>query len=291
MAAYLSRAANLVLFCLCCWVMADAANAVLAAVLLPPAADQAGAEPLALPRRARTWGDRQIILARNLFNASTLLPSEVVDIEPEVEEEDLQETTLPLRLLGTAAAQNVMMARAAIEDTEERARLVVGVGDRVKDQATVLRIERRRVVLAENDARRVLSLDDDPEVIARVPKQRRPKRRGPIGKNRTAERLMADKLRESTLSKQSSFLQQARFLPKYVDGEMTGLQVNAIKAGSLVEEAGLENGDVIITANGIAINSPQASAEAFEEMGDADEVELEVSRADGSIVPIFITTQ
>ena len=290
MAAYLSRAANLVLFCLCCWVMADAANAVLAAVLLPPIADQAGAEPLVHRPRARTWGDRQIILARNLFNASTLLPAEVVDIEPEVEEEDLQETTLPLRLLGTAAAQNVMMARAAIEDTEERARLVVGVGDRVKDQATVLRIERRRVVLAENDARRVLSLDENAAVIARVPKPKKANRARPR-KDRNAERMMAKQLLEATAAKQTSFLQQARFLPKYVDGEMAGLQVNAIKAGSLVEEAGLENGDVIIMANGIAINSPRASAEAFEEMGAADEVELEVSRADGSIVPIFITTQ
>ncbi|MFP8876739.1 MAG: type II secretion system protein N [Myxococcota bacterium] len=290
MAAYLSRTANFVLFCLCCWVVADAANAVLAAVLLPSAADRAGSEPLARPARARTWSDRQIILVRNLFNASTLLPAEVVEIQSEIEDEDLQETTLPLRLLGTAAARDPMMSRAAIEDTEERARLVVGVGDRVKDQATVLRIERRRVVLAENDARRVLSLDDDPEVLARVPKQRRPKRAG-AGRSRSAERMMAKKLLEAATAKQTSFLQQARFLPKYVDGEMAGLQVNAIKTGSLVEDAGLENGDVIITANGIAINSAQASAEAFEEMGSSDEIELEVSRADGSIVPIFITTQ
>ena len=58
MAAYLSRAANLVLFCLCCWVMADAANAVLAAVLLPPTADAAGAERSLGrdPRRERPGG-------------------------------------------------------------------------------------------------------------------------------------------------------------------------------------------------------------------------------------------
>ena len=289
MAAYLSRAANLVLFCLCCWVMADAANAVLAAVLLPPTADAAGAELRVPPPRPHTWGERQVILARNLFNASTLLPAEVAEIEPEVEDEDLQETTLPLRLLGTAAAQDVMMARAAIEDTEERARLIVAVGDRGKDQATVVRIERRRVVLAENDARRVLSLDDDPEVLARLPKQRGSARPRPRT-NRLAERMLKNKLGEA-MAKQSTILQQARFLPKYVDGAMTGLQVNSIKAGSLVEQAGIENGDIIITANGIAINSPQASAEAFEEMGDADEFELEVSRSDGSIIPIFITTQ
>ena len=289
MAAYLSRAANLVLFCLCCWVMADAANAVLAAVLLPPPPNPDAAELRALPPRARSWGDRQIILARNLFNASTLLPAEVVDIEPEVAEEDLEETMLPLRLLGTAASQDAMMARAAIEDTENHARLVVAVGDRVKDQATVLRIERRRVVLAENDTRRVLSLDEDPEVLARAPRQRTATRPRPQP-NRLAEKMLKNKLTEA-MAKRSSFLQQARFLPKYVDGAMKGLQVNSIKVGSLVEKAGIENGDVIITANGIAINSPQASAEAFEEMGAADDFELEVSRADGSIVPIFITTQ
>ena len=288
MAAYLSRAANVVLFSLCCWIAAGTADAVVAALWLQPVPISDGEGLAETGAGSRSWGDRQIILVRNLFNASTLLPAEVTEIEPEVEEEELAETQLPLRLLGTAAAQNPTLARAAIEDTETRARLVVSVGDRVKDQATVLRIERRRVVLAENDARRVLTLDDDFAAMATALTSRKEQRREQAVKRRAKR---AAKNVKQPLRNPAQLLQQARFLPKYENGEMAGLQVNSIKAGSLIEEVGLENGDVITTANGILIDSPQASAEVFQEFGEADEIDLEISRADGSTVPITISTQ
>lgn len=295
MAAYLSRAANFALFTLCCWVAAGTADAVLAAFWLPPTpagGDRAQTDP---SLQTRTWGDRQIILVRNLFNASTLLPAAVEEIDLEEEEEELQETQLPLRLLGTAAAQDPLIARAAIEYTDERKRLVVAVGDRVKDQATVLRIERRRVVLAENDARRVLSLDEEENLLGVLPHASRAKLRDENIAARLAKRKAtkqaASKRANDMLRDPTQLLQQARFLPKYENGEMAGLQVNAIKAGSLIEEVGLQNGDVIESANGILIDSPQASAEVFEELNDADEVDLEILRADGSTIPITISTQ
>ena len=41
--------------------------------------------------------------------------------------EDLEATNLPLRLLGTVASADPEIARAALEDTEERERMVVKV--------------------------------------------------------------------------------------------------------------------------------------------------------------------
>jgi hypothetical protein len=149
-------------------VAAGTANAVVVALWLQAAPISEGGNLAESGARTRSWGDREIILVRNLFNASTLLPAAVAGTEAVIEEEELAETQLPLRLLGTAAAQSPALARAAIEDTEKRLHVVVSVGDRIMDQATVLRIERRRVVLAENDARRVLSLADDASVMAAI---------------------------------------------------------------------------------------------------------------------------
>jgi general secretion pathway protein C len=52
---------------------------------------------------------------------------------------------------------------------------------------------------------------------------------------------------------------------------MVGLQVNAIKPGSMFEEMGLKNGDVITELNGIAIDSPEQSAKILAEFAGATE--------------------
>ncbi len=98
MGQYLSWLANSVLFVLCCYLVADAANEVFAALLTPTAENVArGSAPTA--RAPRSWADREIILKRNLFNASLLAPA----LDDEEPIEDLEATRLPLRLLGTAA--------------------------------------------------------------------------------------------------------------------------------------------------------------------------------------------
>jgi general secretion pathway protein C len=289
MASYLSWGANAVLFAVGCFVVADAGNAIFAAALAPTPGEIAlDAEPP--PERDRSWEEHQIILSRNLFNASTLAPA---TLEEPDENADLEATQLPLRLLGTVASADPEVARAAIEDTDQRKRLVVRVGDRIKDKATVLRIERRRVVLAENDARRELALDDEtPEArtTRRTPSRRtaRANRRDGRGARARLRQLDQDKFAvpksslEDTLRDPSNLFQQARILPKFEDGQMLGMQVSAIKSGSLLEEVGLQNGDIISELNGIAIDSPQATSELMQELsGDARSFNVVVQGADG----------
>jgi general secretion pathway protein C len=80
----------------------------------------------------------------------------------------------------------------------------------------------------------------------------------------------------------SELLSQARVLPKFEQGQMVGLQVNGIKPGSLFQEIGLQEGDVITQFNGIAINSPDQSAKIFSELANAAEFNVVVRGADGT---------
>jgi general secretion pathway protein C len=75
-------------------------------------------------------------------------------------------------------------------------------------------------------------------------------------------------------------------LPKFENGEMVGIQVNSIQAGSLFEEIGLNDGDVITEFNGIEIDAPEQSVKIFQEFADADEFNVMVRGADGSEQPI-----
>ncbi len=288
MGQYVSWLANAGLLVLCCFLLADSANAVFDALLTPAPADPSeGVSPP--PPAARLWSDRQVILTRNLFNSSLLAPPPP---PKKVVKEVMEATKLPLSLLGTAASPNAALSWAAVEDQSSRRTLVVRVDDVVKSKAKVTRIERRRIVLLENGVLRELVLSEK--------KQKRSKGRSARGSSKRPSRArrsaraprpaaeaapplvrsLPTPLRAENLDAVKLF-SDARILPKWVDGELVGMQVNTIQPGGLFEEAGFRKGDVITQLNGIEIDSPEKSVQILSEFASATELTIEVDREDG----------
>ena len=125
----------------------------------------------ALPPRAqapaptqRSWDERQVILERNVFKASTGLGE-----APPVEEvqEEYEATELPVRLLATVASGVPALSWAAVEDTRKRESQVVRLQDQLADSATVVAIERRRVVLENRGRREELAFEEADPAAAR----------------------------------------------------------------------------------------------------------------------------
>ena len=107
--------------------VADTANSVFAAMLTPSLEQQIVAPDGPAPSTRRS-DKREVIIARNLFNASTLAPPPLTMPEPEPEE-DLEESRLPLKLLGTAASSNPALSHAAVENTRLKQTVVVKIND------------------------------------------------------------------------------------------------------------------------------------------------------------------
>ena len=281
MARYLGWLANSVLFALCCLFAAKTVNAVIGSTLAVAQGPVASATETQTAAAA-TWNDRQVILTRNLFNASLLAPAGA-----EVEE-DLEATRLPLTLLGTVAALEPENAWASIEDRETKVTRTVRVNDVVKPGATVLRIERKRVVLTENGAPRELLLAEEGALqLAAVPGGRpnavpRPRRApGPIARQPRGippELPGSPEAPDADIRNPATLFSQARILPKYENGQMVGVQLNAIKPGSMFEQIGIQNGDVIKELNGIKIDSPEQSAKILLEFVDAKSFIVVVDR-------------
>ncbi|MDJ0850237.1 MAG: type II secretion system protein GspC [Myxococcota bacterium] len=274
----MSWLANAALFVLCAFLFSSTANAVFAALLTPsPAPPTTESRPTAALQK-RSWDDRQIILSRNLFNASLLAPAKAAP-EPSVV---LEETKLPLVLLGTLASPNPELARASIEDQEARTHVVVAVGDSIKG-AEVMRIERKRVVISENGVLRELTFDDDSPSGTKVARasRRTPTRRAAPRRRSSRKRDPAPEGLEDAIRNPADLFSQARILPKWENGQMVGVQVSAIKPGSLFEELGIENGEVITQLNGIQIDSPERSAEVMMELAESDQLSVTVSGASG----------
>jgi len=92
----------------------------------------------------------------------------------------------------------------------------------------------------------------------------------------------------AALANPSDLLSQARFLPKMDEGELIGIEVNAIKSGSVLADVGLENGDLITEFNGVPVSSPEESGRLIQELGDADEISLVIEGADGQTRTILV---
>jgi general secretion pathway protein C len=284
MARYLSWLVNLALAVLACFLLAQSVNSVFAALLAAPPAGDPVAEPEGAAAGSRPWSDREIILSRNLFNASTLSPAPGSLAEAEV----LEATELPLTLLGTAAVDDPELSWAAIEDRDSQQTLVLRIGDSVRSQAQLRRIERKRIVLEEKGALRELALveAEGPSLAPTPgPAAGRPPRRAAAraARQRPMPSLpqMATAPEEGPRSPARLF-SEARILPKYEAGQMVGVQVSAIKPGSLFEQMGIQDGDVITELNGIRIDSPEQSAKILLELGKTEAFTVQVEGASGT---------
>jgi general secretion pathway protein C len=285
--------ANTALGVVCCFLVSRVILLVLAHVLLPApiALSAAGAAPV--PTGAGSARERQAILRRNLFNVSTLVVT-----APVVEEEDLEATKLPLKLLGTAAAGDDRLSWAAVEDLETRQHTIVRVEDLLKQQAKVVRIERRRIVLENGSRREELALDDEssggavarPQRTSAVPASVSPQHGGPAGDPNLAGRVrklaenrfaVARTDVENAARNPATLFAQARILPKYENGQMVGVQLNAVKPGSLFEQIGIQSGDTVTTFNGLRIDRPEQSANLLRELTEARSFNVQVLGSDG----------
>lgn len=285
MGRYLSWLANAALLGLCCFLLANTTNTVFAALLTPAPEEVA---PAAAPARIqeRSWGDRKVILDRNLFDSAVVAPP-VGPIALEAEPENLEATQLPLDLLGTICSNDPQRSVAVIQDRKARENLVLRVNDPIQGAAaSIERIECRRVVLREKGKLRELALAEDTVAAARPSRNasrakpaartsKRTPRRGRRAQNRNVG-ANSDPMRAA-----AKLFSEAQILPKYEQGEMVGVQVNAIQDGSMFEKLGFAEGDVITKLNDIEITSPEQSARVLAEFAEAEEFTVELD--DGTV--------
>lgn len=274
---------NAILLVACCFFAARTIAAVAGSWLAPSRAAAPTARATARAR-APSWSDRQVILSRNLFNVSTLAPS---GAQP-APDETYAKTRLPLKLLGTAAASDPRLSWAAIEDQKSHEHEVVRVGDHLQDRAEVVRIERRRIVLRNNGKLEELALEKN----AGSSPQSGMMRMGSPGANLASSRNPVRRLSDnryavdrsdvkSLAGNPAALFSEARIVPKYQNGAMVGVQVNAIRPGSLFQQIGIRNGDVITELNGIQVNGPQQTAQVLRQLSQSSDLTVTVQGQDG----------
>ncbi len=293
MSRILIRGLDALLVVACCYLLGVKIVGPLAgAALAPAAATQAAVAAAPTEAAARSWSERQIVLTRNLFNAKIL---ENEGAQEEIED-SYEKTKLPLRLLGTAAG-NGAASWAAVEDQETRRHLVVRQGDTLKGRAEVMRIDRRRIVLRNGGKLEELGLEElEGTGSGVVPSQARsavqPRAsvvpRAGVGLLPNVQRLAENRFAVARgdvanfAQDPSALFSQAHLQAHYKDGVIAGVQLSAIKPGSLFQRIGIQEGDIITELNGMKVTGQEGSSEVLRELSQAESLTLTVAGRDGS---------
>jgi general secretion pathway protein C len=276
------RIANVALFTVCCFQVASVVNHVSADFLMPgPASFAASAVPAA--RGPRDWDERKAILDRNLFGAQIFAGDFFPEPEPQ---EDLEETRLPVQLLGTQLSSIREHSKAAIADRGARNTELLHEGDSLEKhpQARLIRIERGRVILDNKGRREELLLAEATNLpAARSKPNRSSRRRSRRSASRSVETTpLAERLQELQKARgggrdMATIFSQGRLVPKYEDGQLVGMELQELEAGSLYEKVGLQEGDVITAVNGIQLDNAAAASKVLPELASAEELNIETT--------------
>jgi len=207
---------------------------------------------------------------------------------------DLPHTQLPLRLVATVLRERRSLSLATVEDTAAGGHEVLSEGDLLRHHPRVrlTAIERGRVLLDNDGTREQLQLERSGAPVAGA---------GPSPDEIAYRRDLSRRLRTLTdagtgyrevLGRESrgGLLLEGDVSAVYEEGELVGVQLDALREGGVYEQVGLRNGDVVTAVNGVPIGDPTAAARVLAELAVSDLLEVSVERLDGTAQVLSVPT-
>jgi general secretion pathway protein C len=244
------------------------------------------------PRRSRTRDSSRAlskntyldpILRRNIFDSTAVGSTAAADVDPGI---DGRRSSLDVTLLATVVAEPASFSSALISSGDRGNAEVrgYGIGDELLGEATVVRIEQKKVVLRRNDG--TIEYIDMGGEGAKGGGSSRRSSKTPEGEDEAGITKTGDyswEVDESVISGAlgniDSLISQVRATPhKGPDGEIDGFRLSAIRRGSLLQKLGIKNGDVIHGVNGTPLTSATGAMGAFQSMQSERSFSFDVTR-------------
>src|SRR5690606_22737534 len=83
---------------------------------------------------------------------------------------------------------------------------------------------------------------------------------------------------DSFLQNMNKVLQDSRMVPNFQDGVVNGFKIFAIRQGSVFDQLGLRNGDVVQEINGVKIDSMEKALPMLELLKNESNIGIGISR-------------
>lgn len=232
------------------------------------------------------------VVRRNIFQHGEPIPGEEAP-DPAASAGIEEGCTLPIQVLASVVVRGSPdLSLATLLDTATKRIVVVQVGERVGDDATLtevqepfdetaLRKESVAVFLRDDGARVVCRSDDAPQKAILSGKPGMVAAPTGAGIRRVADnqyeipQAEIDAVMNGGLA---TIATTVRVVPYFEAGKSAGFKLYSVKAGSLLSKMGLVNGDVLRKVNGYEISSPEKALEVYGILKSERNVSLDISR-------------
>jgi general secretion pathway protein C len=228
-----------------------------------------------------------VILDKNIFKAvvkeapgqkaPTLEKPVPVD-----EMKNLAKTSLDVRLRGTAV-RDKGESFAVIEDKRARKEDLYRVGDMILGEAKLVQILDDRVVILRDGNQEILDLFVEEETKGQR-KTVATSRTSPTVPATSVQRLGSNRWSISrdamaaAKANTSELMTQVRIAPNFNEGKPDGFKLLSIKRGSLFDQLGLRNGDVVRQINGVPLDSPEKALEIYGQLESNQSISVNILR-------------
>jgi general secretion pathway protein C len=280
---------NLVFLAIGAWLLADMTNVVIAHKLRPLPSLPKTASKQKKTKPKQQIKDNSAIANRNFFKSAMATPVETTGDGAALDESSADalmegegvESTLRATLVGTIVANDTQWSMAMITDLAASETDIYRVEQTVMEEAKVVAILSRKVILNHNGVIEYLELQ---EKAKPKPKHQRPGKQPRTAVGKGIKKLGQDKWAisreeiDKTLSNLNSIAMQARIVPSFKDSKANGFKLFAIRPNSLYSKLGIQNGDIIHKINGFAMNSPDKALEIYQKLKNARSIDIELTR-------------
>lgn len=232
--------------------------------------------------RVQSFADYNVIPERNIFHEGEIPPALASDKQ---EDDGLDRpavpSQLPIQLLGTIVHFNPKLSIATVNLTSKSMSMSYKVDEEIEGMARVTKIERKKLTFMNLNNRRMeyIEIPDDAVLNFGLQASSAPQS-GLVEQKGRFEFSVRRTDIEALTQNMSALLQQARMEPVFSpDGiGVEGFRFVNIQPGSVYEKLGFKVGDMIRSANGEAVNSPQKAMEMYNLLKTSNFVQLGVER-------------
>jgi general secretion pathway protein C len=229
--------------------------------------------------------DFDSITARNIFSSDGIIPDPLMGSSGPSQEQEMAPvlSSLPLALRGTIVTTDPTRAIADIDLKSKNQVLAYRVGYDIDKLATLVKVERNRVIFKNSNNGRMEYIEMKSEG-QKISLQGSKSSSGSGGKSDVAQ-VAPNKfeIKRSDLLKytgdMSSILQQAAMVPVHgPNGEISGFKFLSIQPGSIYTQLGFQNGDTIKGVNGEKVDSPAKAMELYNALKTSNNIKITVER-------------
>jgi len=198
--------------------------------------------------------------------------------------ETMTATKLNLTLAGVVAASNPLYSSAIIANKGKQSSYFIN--SKIEGtSASVYEIYEDHIVLDENGIYQVLMLDGLEAENSQAPQNSQ----APVEKpTRATSSNKIDLDRSEILNDPSKLTNYINISPVREGGDIKGYRLSPGKDPSLFEQAGLENGDLVVELNGVDLTNMAESMSLMKELPTMTEISLTVDR-EGQLYDLYFS--